>query len=278
VREGHAIESTGELPAAIDLYRQALAIDPAWTPAREALTAANGRLAQYSFDRALSNGFAALGESRFADAVDAFNAALSMRPESSAAADGLFQAEEGARLGQISLARVRALAFERRELWSEAIDLYESALAIDPTLDFALEGVARARARHDLDLKIENLVNNPRLLFDDKILADAGRLLEEARAVEPQGARIEEQRGRLDRLITLASTPLTVELRSDALTEVTVFRVGTIGTFTSTQIDLRPGDYTVIGSRNGYRDVRHSFTVVPGQVPGPIEVICVEPI
>jgi hypothetical protein len=34
----------------------------------------------------------------------------------------------------------------------------------------------------------------------------------------------------------------------------------------------------VVGSRNGYRDVRKSFTVLPGRDAGPIEVICMEPI
>jgi tetratricopeptide (TPR) repeat protein len=278
VREGRAEESTGELPAAIDLYRRALEIDAEWQPAQDALAEANGRLAQYRFEKTLSDGYVALAESRFADAVEAFSAGLAMHPNSQEALDGLFQANEGARLGQISLARVRATAFERRELWSEAIAQYEAALAVDPTLEFALEGFARARERRDLELKILNLVDNPRLLFDDTVLVDAASILDEARTVAPQGVRIEEQAARLDRLITLASTPLTVELRSDALTQVTVYRVGTIGTFTTTTIDLRPGNYTVIGSRNGYRDVRRTFTVIPGQAIEEIEVICVEPI
>jgi hypothetical protein len=71
---------------------------------------------------------------------------------------------------------------------------------------------------------------------------------------------------------------LTVELTSDELTEVTVYRVGQLGTFASKAVQVRPGTYTAVGSRNGYRDVRATFTVLPGQALPPIRVVCTEPI
>lgn len=278
MQEAQAATVGGDLPAAIELYLQALEIDPEWEPARSALAVASGNLEQYQFERRLSEGYAALADNEYDDALEHFTGALRMRPDSDQARDGLFQAEEGLRLVQLALARVRGLAFERRELWSLAIAQYETALATDPTLEYAMTGLERARARRDLEVKILNLLDNPRLLFDDGVLADARRLREEAETVDPKGERITDQLARLDGLLTLATTPLRVALRSDALTQVTVYRVGTIGVFTETEIELRPGEYTAIGSRNGYRDVRRNFTVVPGQRLEPIEVICVEPI
>ena len=106
-----------------------------------------------------------MADSRFQDALDAFDAALAMRPDSQVAQDGRFQAQEGLRLGQIQLARVRALAFEARELWLQAIAQYEAALATDSTLEYANEGLERSRARRDLELKILNLLENPRLQY-----------------------------------------------------------------------------------------------------------------
>jgi tetratricopeptide (TPR) repeat protein len=278
MHQAQAAESDGDLPAAIELYRQARALDPEWAPARQALARASGNLEAYQFERRLSQGFAALGSSDFDDAIEQFEAALRLRPDSEQARDGLFQAQEGFKVAELALTRVRALALERRELWSQAIELYESALATDPTLEYAQTGLERARARRDLEVKILNLIDNPRLLFDDRVLADAQHLREQAEAVDQKGARLGEQLAKLDRLLELATTPLPVVLHSDALTQVTVYRVGTIGSFTETQIALRPGEYTAIGSRNGYRDVRRQFTVVPGEPLPPIEVVCVEPI
>jgi hypothetical protein len=271
-------DDRGELPRAIELYRAALNMDSAWMPAREALVDATSRLAQYEFDLQLDEAYAALTESRFQDALDGFDVALDMRPNSQAARDGRFQAEEGLRLGQIRLAQVRALAFERRELWAEAIAQYEAALATDPTLEYAIEGLDRSRVRRDLELKVLNLLENPRLLFDDSVLADARVLREQAAEVQPRGAQIDAQLAQLDTLIAAATREYPVALVSDGLTDITVFRLGAIGTFVATEVHLRPGNYTAIGSRNGFRDVRKSFTVLPGRDAGPIEIICEEPI
>lgn len=271
-------DARGELPRAIEIYRAVLGVDPAWTPAREALASATGRLAQYRFDQQLDQAYAALAQSRFQDALDGFNTALQMRPNSQAAEDGRFQAEEGLRLGQIQLARVRALAFERRELWAEAIAQYEAALKTDPTLEYALEGLERSRLRRDLEVKVLNLLDNPRLLFEDAVLEDAQILRAQAAEVQPRGAQIDEQLARLDALLAAATRKHPVALVSDGFTSVTVFRLGALGMFTSTEIHLRPGTYTAIGSRNGYRDVRKSFTVLPGRDAGLIEIICQEPI
>lgn len=271
-------DANGDLPAAIELYREALRTDPQWAPARAALADASSRLAQFNFERTLAAGYSALTESRFQDALESFDAALAMRPDSQPALDGRFQAEEGLRLGQLALARVRATAFERRELWQQAIEQYESALETDPTLEYALEGLERSRARYDLEIKVLNLLDNPRLLFDDGVLNDARTLREEVANVEPRGTQIDEQLERLDRLIAAATREYPVVLRSDGLTNITVYRVGTIGAIQSTEISLRPGTYTAIGSRNGYRDVRTEFTVLPGEELGPIDIVCTEPI
>lgn len=278
MRDAAQADDDGDLPGAIELYREALAIDEQWTPARDALNSASARLAQYRFDQQLDEAYAALAASRFQDALDGFDAALAMRPNSQAAKDGRFQAEEGLRLGQINLARVRALAFERRELWDDAIAQYEAALATDATLEYAIEGLERSRARRDLELKLLNLLDNPRLLFEDSVLSDARTLRVEAAAVEPRGARIDDQLAQLDNLIAAATREYPIAIVSDGLTNITLFRIGALGAFMSTEINLRPGNYTAVGSRNGFRDVRTSFTVLPGADPGPIEIICREPI
>jgi hypothetical protein len=115
-------------------------------------------------------------------------------------------------------------------------------------------------------------------LFGDRVLADARALIETAAAETPRGERLDGQIEQLTRLVELASQPLPVRLTSDELTTVTLYRVGQLGTFVSRDLELRPGNYTVIGSRDGYRDVRQTFTVRPGVNLEPISVVCVEPI
>jgi tetratricopeptide (TPR) repeat protein len=278
VQRADGERSRGELDAALASYRDALALDPSWAPANAAIDDIHRELRDAEFERLLLGAFGLLGDENFADAQTRFKAALAVRPGSREAQEGLKQAEQGAKLEQIALAEARALAFERRELWEQAIDLYRSVLESDETLLFAQTGLERAQARAGLDAKLTNLLDNPSLLLTDTVLADARKLVDEVAAQELRGPRIDGQVEQLGRLITLASQPIAVRLTSDQLTTVTLYRVGSLGAFASRDVELRPGTYTVIGSRDGYRDVRMTFTVRPGGNLDPIPVVCVEPI
>jgi tetratricopeptide (TPR) repeat protein len=268
----------GELQTALESYRMAQAIDPDWPATGEGIETVNRALRTAEYERLLSTGFALLGTEDHAAAKREFEAALAMRPGSREATDGLAQAEAGAKLDQIALAEARALAFERRELWDQAIELYRSVLANDGTLLFAQTGLERAEARAGLDAKLANLIDNPGLLLGDAVLADARKLLESAAAETERGPRLTQQLQQLGNLIDVATQPVPVRLESDQLTSVTLYRVGALGAFAARDVELRPGTYTVIGSRDGYRDVRQTFTVRPGRNLPPINVVCVEPI
>jgi tetratricopeptide (TPR) repeat protein len=278
VERGNAEREAGDRQKAIATYREALAIDPRWEPASRALAAVTANVRDSDFELAMSQGSKALAAENYTDAQKQFQTALALRPQAHEAQDGLSQAQEGERLGKIKLTEARALAFERRELWDQAIAQYKGALADDSTLVFAKTGLERSESRAGLDAKLRNLIDNPTLLFGDTVLADARKLVVEARGVADPGPVLTDQVGKLDRLVTLAGTPISVQLTSDQHTEVTVYRVGPLGSFAAKELQLRPGTYTAIGSRNGFHDVRQTFTVVPGRTLPPISVICSEPI
>ena len=79
-------------------------------------------------------------------------------------------------------------------------------------------------------------------------------------------------------MIAEAQTPSTVTLNSDGLTSVQIYHVGRLGQFTSQQLELRPGTYTVVGSRPGYRDVRKTLTVKSGAQQQILDIRCEEAI
>ena len=226
----------------------------------------------------MSQGLSALAQEEYGDAYEHFTLALALRPDSQDALNGQTQAEQGQQLNEIALAEARALAFESRELWAMAIRLYTEALETDATLTFAQQGLSRAQGRADLDAKMVNLIENPNLLFGDRVLNDAEVLLVEAHGILEPGSRLGGQINDLGRLVLLASTPIPVEILSDEQTEVTVYRVGELGRFMVKQLELRPGSYTAVGSRDGYVDVRQTFNVIPGGILEPIRVECVDPI
>ena len=162
--------------------------------------------------------------------------------------------------------------------WSEAAAAYAAVLALDPTIRFAQEGQANATTRHDLSVRLEAHIAHPDRLSSDQVLEDAGAVLAEAQQVANPGPLLTRQMERLAAQIEVAATPIRVSLVSDDETEVLVFRVGRLGTFERRTLDLRPGSYTVVGTRAGYRDVRRTLEVTPGRADISLTIRCKEKI
>ena len=232
--------------------------------------------AESQYIEAMSQGLAALENHQWYAAQDAFARASRIRPDAPEVADGLARARAGQRRESVADSLRRAREFEHNEAWREAEKMYSAVLAIDPESAPALDGNKRAGTRADLDEKLEFHLANPGRLSAATVFDDASSSLEEARETAPSGPRLETQIARLEALLKLASTPVAVVLESDAATEVMVYRVGRLGTFTRHELSLKPGTYTVVGSRPGYRDVRLQLVVTPGPPPMPLVIRCTE--
>ncbi|MEJ2190417.1 MAG: hypothetical protein P8Y93_13615, partial [Acidobacteriota bacterium] len=187
---------------------------------------------------AVSEGLAALDHHQWSNARSAFERAARLRPGTPEVADGLRRAEAGERLQIITDELHRAHELERDEAWHEAAEMYSSVLAIDPQSAEGLDGQKRVASRVDLDDRLEFHLANPNRLTTPAVQEDASEALDEARSVTPVGARLASQIARLQTLIEAATTPVTVVLESDTMTDITVFRVGRLGTFARRELSL----------------------------------------
>jgi len=230
------------------------------------------------FASAMSEGLKALDSGEFEAAKRAFERALSLSPESAEAADGLARSELALRLASIRRHQAEARSFEQQERWHDAEREYAAALSLDSTLRFAREGKNRAAARAALDDSLEYHIAHPDRLSTKSVLEDAREALASARAIEPPTQKLHRQIDQLQAVVTIATTPVRVLLVSDDLTNVVVYKVGRLGTFENRTLDLRPGTYTVVGTREGYRDVRRQLEVVAEGENKPLTVRCEEPI
>jgi len=228
------------------------------------------------FIETMSEGLAALENRQWQAARSAFERASRLKPDAPEAADGLARAAAGLRLETIGDGIRQAHELEGREAWREAERTYSAVLAIDPEDAAALTGRRHADGRATLDETLEFYLANPGRLFTPEVFAEATSALEAARDTDPGGPRLESQIARLDAVLERASTPVAVVLESDAMTDVVVYRVGRLGAFTRHELNLKPGAYTVIGSRDGYRDVRLRLVVTPGTPPMLLVVRCTE--
>jgi hypothetical protein len=228
------------------------------------------------FVAAMSRGLAALESSQWQTAREAFETAASLRPGAREVADGLSRVAAGERRSVVSAGIRRGVELENSEAWAEAVQVYAKVLAVDPEAADALEGRERADRRAAIDEQLEYHINNPLRLSSPPVFDDAADLLARARELDPRGPRLEGQLSRLEALLATASTPVPVVVVSDDRTEVVIYRVGRLGTFSRRELSLRPGTYTAVGSRDGFRDIRVQFTVGADALPGPVTVVCTE--
>ncbi|MCB1631079.1 MAG: hypothetical protein H7A12_03935 [Pseudomonadales bacterium] len=271
-----AAEAAGDDALAQRSYEEALALDSEHAPARKGLDELRARAGERSYRLRLSAGFAALARGDPGAAAGEFRAALALRKDSPEARDGLQQAEFQLTQRRISARLASARQAIAAERWTDARREFDAALAIDATLDPALEGSQQAARRIALDEALVELERNPERLLDPGTRARTEELITRTAAISDPGRRLQAQLATARRLLGAYSTPVALHLRSDGQTEVSVLRIGSYGTMTDKALELLPGDYVAVGRRTGYRDVRIAFRIRPGQAPGEVLVQCVE--
>jgi tetratricopeptide (TPR) repeat protein len=276
--EASAYELDEDWPNALKAYQKAQQIDPEWPAAAEGAERVSAIVAGNSYQAAMSAGYVALAAENYSAARSAFARALKDRPGDRDAQTALAQIDSEQRLVRIISLTAAAERLQTAEDWNGAIKEYTTVLAIDSTVVAAREGLEESRSRAELDQRMRDSIADPDRLSDDSVWQPTNTLLEYARGVESPGSVLAAQIVELDRLLQRALVPVTVQLESDNLTDVVIYKIGRLGTFVSRSIELRPGAYTAVGVRNGYHDVRTTFRVVPETAMQPVVLRCEDPI
>lgn len=275
---GRDLQAANQLEAAREQYQQAQALDPAHPEVGTALQQVNGAIAERDFAAVMSRGFAALQNGNPEAALGAFEQALALRPGSDELAAAMQQARDRQTTDAISVHIDAALMHEDNETWAQAVSEWDAALVIDPNLVDAIQGRERSDSRRKLDEFLQNTINNPLRLAEAEIHAQTTQVLADAARLLQPGPRLQGQMEQIEAFLERALVPVTVQLQSDGMTTVTVYRVAELGLFTNHTLSLLPGAYTAVGVRAGYRDVRQEFVVgLDGQAPI-VSVACSEAI
>lgn len=269
-------EREGNPEQALELFRAARNLDGLWKPARSGISRLTAVIEQQRFREAMSRGFAALARKNHAEARDAFDAASRILPSSPEPADGLLQVEQTEKADRIRQLQVTAEAAFAGSDWQQAIDAYREALAIDGSLVFASKGLSRAEHRLNLETGISAILADPAGLQDDDLLSDAVRILAQATRLDRKSAKTKEDINKLAQLVSTARIEIPVTIVSDNRTDITIYKVSHLGPLETKQQNLIPGRYTLVGKRQGYRDVRKDITVLSGEQLPPITLVCDE--
>lgn len=270
------LEQAGDETAALAAYRAALALDADTIQARQAIARIEAARTDVQFRRQLGEAIAALDRGEIGVAETRLAQARALRADDPGLRQASARLTEARRAGRLAQMQSDAAAQVASENWEGAVATYRSALEVDPAVAFARAGLAAAEPRAALNTQLQKLIERPERLNSAAVAAEAEALLEQARGFSGgESPRLQEQIAALRRAVDQAGQPVPVRLRSDNQTEVTIYRVGAQGRFATLDIQLKPGRYTAVGTRVGYRDVRREFDVAAGSGAS-VEVRCEE--
>lgn len=271
-------EGRGELEQARALFEQALALDEHADPARQALQRVDAALSARAFRQALSEALAAIDDGRWPAAHRALARALDIDPTAPAVRDAALRLQQAEERAKIAAHRQRAETYVAQERWHEAAREYAAILAIDANAGFASDARQRSMERARVHDAIDRYLNDPSRLQSAAPRADARALIDRVVAMQWEGALLRSKLERLRPLLREAELPRKVMLISDNTTSVVLHRVGHLGAFDKREVMLLPGEYTAVGTRRGYRDVRRRFSVDTERPTPAVEIRCEEPI
>jgi len=272
--EAQRAELKGDHARAIAMLRKARAVDPTVPGLAERIARAAAAKAKDDYEAVVSAGFAALDAGDFEAAHAVFDRILADSPDDATALAGRQQTGQAQTRAWIDALHASAREHEDAEAWRDALAAYDDALAIDGALEFARQGRERVRRRIEHTSAMQRLLNDPALLSSKREFAAAQELLDAAAEDGDAGAAFERSVADFRELLAQAAEPIPLVLLSDNATDVVILRVAALGAFERHELALRPGRYTIVGSRDGCRDVRKEIRLEAGMEP--VDIRCRE--
>ena len=222
--QAEELTTESNLEDALARYQRVLEIDPDTAGVEDAIATTRRAIRDQSFRRSMTRGYAALSAGDHARARTAFERAKRIS-NNSEARDALTDVDMQLTLATIARHQQAAEAAVAEERWRDAISELEAALAVDPTLLFAVDGLPVARSRAMLDDELSEILAKPGRLSADDAYRSAAEVFRRGVAVEDGGLRFTGQLDELETLLELYQKPVPVSFRSDNATDVTLLKV-----------------------------------------------------
>ncbi len=281
-------EKKSDTNNAIKMLENALVIEPEYTKIEKKLQQLLLKEKSISFDKAIGQALSALDKKNYTIARNEIKKAHSLSSDDPIIQDIEQRISEGIISRKINHMISSAKKEEKKEQWQEAKIIYNNILKISPDIGQIIVKQERVNAYIQLNQLIDNIVNQTERLQNDKIFEKSKRALKYVRNELNQNSNsyytimktplLMQKIASAKEAINNASKQINVTIHSDNRTDITIYRVSKIGKLTNKQIKLRPGKYTIVGTRIGYRDFRKTIEITANDQSVIINVQCKEKI
>lgn len=276
IEQGMILIDEQQLESSRTILNQASTLDAHSPLVIEQLKRVNKAIKDRDYALAMSQGYKNLNNKHYQQAISDFTAAQKISPAASDPKRAIQQSKNEALKAAITRHIHKAQQSEQLESWQPALLSYKQALELDKTLISAKVGMLRSSARAELDQNLQLILKKPERLANENVYAKAKLVYANAIQIKNKGKKLQQQTIDVKYLLARIKLPVSLRIKSDNRTQITLYRVGELGHFLAKELTLKPGEYTIQGSRNGYRDVRQEFTLMPGHQLKTIVIQCSE--
>jgi len=276
VKTGTEFVENRQYEAAKSSFEQAYQLDNQSALVNEQLQQVKQLIVDRDYSFAMSSGYKELQQNKYDQALVFFNQAKEIKPTSAAVVQAIKQSTNERMQAKISIKLEQAQKHIKQENWSKALNKYNEILLLDKSLLQAQVGVLKSTARLTLSDQLNNFIDNPERLSNKNVYQQAQFAKQDAMKIEYPGEKLLQQITSINQLMIQAKIPLLVTIKSDNQTMVTLHRNGKLGRFLAKELSLTPGEYTLVGSRDGFRDVRQAFVLHADESHPTIVIQCSE--
>ncbi len=274
--DGARLEARGDLSAAADQYRLLLANSAGFAPARTALTRVEQHLSDQKLEDLLNTGADALRHGHIPVAQSAYRQAAEIAADDARVLDGQQRIAEVLTDQRNAADLATGAQFEETEQWTTRWRCIAKCWHVMPRCALRRMASRAASAARRWTRNCATISRVRSVLTTPDVQRAARRALARGEASGTDAPRLQQQmqqlRAQLDRL----AVEIPVAISSDNSTRVSLAPFGDLGSFSSREVQLRPGHYTVVGRRDGFRDVRLELEIAPGQDAAALSVACTE--
>jgi len=257
-------------------FEQAYQLDERSVMVNEQLRQVNELIVDKDYSFAMSSGYKKLQQNKYDQALVFFNQAKQIKPTSAQVVQAIKQSKNERMQVIISLKFEQAQGHIQQEDWSKALDKYNEIILLDKSLLQAQIGMLKSTARLTLSERLNNFIDYPERLSNKNVYQQALLAKQDAMNIQRPGSKLLQQINSINQLMVKAKIPLLVTIESDNHTMVTLYRSKQLGKFKAKELSLTPGEYTLVGSRDGFRDVRQEFILNADKSHPTIVIQCSE--
>ncbi len=252
------------------------------TPEREALKqraqALQTTLNNQKFQSLISQSYAAIDDGRIEAAKSALSQARNIYSNRSELSDVNTAIQQYEKNQRIQSGLTIAAQAESNDNWQAVKTNLEQVVKENPNNKSATEKLAMANNILSLNKQIDDYLESPYRLSNNQLAAQARAAINAAAAYRNQSLSLTRKSRELETVLTAVNQTVPVEVRSDNQTFIQVRGVGNVGVVDSKVIQLKPGQYTFEGKRQGYKSKLVEVTIPYDVNRFSLTLVCDEPI